>query len=464
MALEYPVSFPSSSGFNGVTVANLDTIDGNWATWDGNTSPQSIVAQIGTPTNSPVTTTDGQSILVEVRRTQTNATPTVTIEVSDDNGTSWTTLASGVSVTSTTGETLGPYNWTFAGGASDGSEVRVRITANTSGGGPNETGVDVGYITWNAEGQTGTTHTASGTIAASATLAAIVDIRRPRTAAVAASASLRSLWATTTNGAVSFTEAPTITGTVAESQTLTVNDEVTYSATAAISSSASLTASATVSGGGTITRTAAIQATAGLSVARPQSAFVAATSSLRPKWSTSTNGAVSFDAKPTISGTVEAGQALTINDAVTYSATATFAATASVIATGSVAGTITATASIAATATLSATAARTSQRSAAIAATASLAATGARTASRTASVGATASVTASASKTSARTAAISATASIAATVSTSSTITATASCIFQSLNLLKGFISSPLPGYPRTRTYPPCGYQSLICN
>lgn len=204
---------------------------------------------------------------------------------------------------------------------------------------------------------------------------------------VAATSHLKANWTTSTNGDVSFDEAPTVTGTMEVGQTLTVNDEVTYEATALVAETSSVTAVGAVQGAA-IERTVAVAATSSVavsaSITRDRSVAITATSTLgvtadrlldrtasvtsstsvavdgsrslsravsiaatssitatanvtgvlvasqsrvRANWATTTNGNVSFSAAPDITGTMEVGETLTVNDEVVYDLSVAISAT-----------------------------------------------------------------------------------------------------------------------------------------
>ena len=121
------------------------------------TTAASVDIVMATPTASPVTTTNAQVVAFYLRKVNASGTedngggdPLHTIQVSYDDGSTWPdTVATDVAITTAT---LVTYNFTYDNTtASDGSQVRFRLTNTKGGGGPNERHTAIDAVEWRAE-------------------------------------------------------------------------------------------------------------------------------------------------------------------------------------------------------------------------------------------------------------------------------------------------------------------------
>jgi len=128
-----------------------DSPDANWmeAVLDSNNT----VCRVGfpTPSGNLDPATDAQEFRIWVRKSATGGgTPDVAI-VLYENGTAVSTLVSGVSITSESGQLVSVLWDADLLADLSGVDVECLVQGNSAGGGPNERSVDVGAVEWNAE-------------------------------------------------------------------------------------------------------------------------------------------------------------------------------------------------------------------------------------------------------------------------------------------------------------------------
>jgi hypothetical protein len=148
----------SSSNLNGATVANLNAVDGNWATATANNVNTAVrvgVQNLPTGQRSQAGA-DLQTATVQLRKNTTNSgNPTATIGVGVTGGDAQVTSGS-LSVTaapsSSQTETLTFDASAISGLNEDGSNLEIIVTTSSAGGGPSaRNSVDIGYVAWVAD-------------------------------------------------------------------------------------------------------------------------------------------------------------------------------------------------------------------------------------------------------------------------------------------------------------------------
>jgi hypothetical protein len=137
-----PNALQNNTNWTG-TAADIDEDVGG--TYDGNlvytsTNGATVEVLFDTSSGNPTTGANEQAINICVTRTSDASPgtedaggndPSYTLEVSTDDGTEWTTLATGVSVT--TLDQVDSYNFTYpvgTGDPTDGSQVAIRLTSS----------------------------------------------------------------------------------------------------------------------------------------------------------------------------------------------------------------------------------------------------------------------------------------------------------------------------------------------
>lgn len=170
-----PDAIISSSGLDvsggvGTIQDDPDSPDGNWFTTTAQDG--SLRVSFPTPSADPQTGAGVQEFRVLLRKDASGGgTPTYSAELRETGGgTALQTLATNVSVTSTTGQ-VESLTWDASNlGTADGSAVELVLTFTHNGGGPNERNIEVGAVEWNATvvtaGQTLTGTPAAGSVVA----------------------------------------------------------------------------------------------------------------------------------------------------------------------------------------------------------------------------------------------------------------------------------------------------------
>lgn len=158
-----PDTLAAQTNLSGAVAAvqdDPDSPDGSWLTATDVGADTEARVTFPTPTGNPTAGAALQEFRVQVRRTNTggsNGTPTVAIELYED-GVLVASLASGVGVTSTTGEVVSATWDASSLSTADGSAVECRVFGTNTGGNPSKRRtVEVGAVEWNAEYSAGAT-------------------------------------------------------------------------------------------------------------------------------------------------------------------------------------------------------------------------------------------------------------------------------------------------------------------
>jgi len=146
----YPDSLLAAT--TGWTTANITQIDeaenNDWLTNDGATDPQILHVSFPSPSGNLEEGAGLQTFRIYARRNQTNAVPTMDVYVYE-SGSLLLTLATAVNI-DTTGSAY-TYTWDATNLTTiSGADVEAYFQFTTSGGGPNETWVDVDSVSWTA--------------------------------------------------------------------------------------------------------------------------------------------------------------------------------------------------------------------------------------------------------------------------------------------------------------------------